>query len=1688
MDASNENVTLLSRDLDSNSEMTFKHRVFNFYYQTLRKKSISLLLLTFFMIFETVELVSYAFIEAYRPVWKVKDSSMDYIQLILGATRITPLMKYLTFNYYFIVFCFLIAIIFLNFLMVGMTLSFNRPESKFYAFAVSFTSYVTSNLCVFFLVPMSEVMMLMLKCKDNKVDIVKESVECFTGMHFLYVVLAVVMMILFLCLIIMNAVFNFNPLNANKPTTIINPTADTFLVIFKIVLVFLYVLISNDWISIIIMVLGSLLNLKNAWENPTYNSYFLQCMVSVRNGSVFWTFLVLFIGKIVGSGSKFNGMIYLLVVGYPFIVMASIFYYRYLRNEFCEGKSNFKNVSEFLMRVNYLKVLIDAFISKNMSNKGGSSFNNLRKKEILLRGQIAIHEESCTNEECPLKKFLENQGNFQVQKTSLLHYMNILFNEAIKKFPDSQLILMTFVQFNFDKKYNLNAAKMYLSKLERFKNTLTEDYILFFIKKSVAMIGSKYGEDEMVRIEDTPQHKFKRFKLLIDAATKLYGEFWGNLATNLTNNLNLNKLFYVGNKLNDYLHELTLLWEEFKNKKLEPEQQNIVQLYCLFLREIIKNRAKADEIAKKLNEEQNFEVHKTESDKVDMNNLDNILENQDYIIYGRCNDMGHCTILQCSNSIISLLGFQKQEIIGKKIETVMPMLVQLEHAKMLSGRLKTMRVMMNSNKENLKMREKKQIFILMKNKVGYLTALNARFGIYNDDDFSNTFIIKTKLELKDPKVVYAYYIFTKADFTIDSISSSSINLGLTMDLLKKHLINLNNLIRSNENEPINIIEHIAELEEESQMMTWVFPDKVYPKADINNNNGETDMEKLIADSPKKKLMLTISTMKMYGDDPFGYCFKFTECENANCGNSGNGLRNENGFDMNGFQEFSQKFMLYDISRLNYIRAELVKEKTKKVEEVNENQTSLNTSTNKSILVSSGLVKKTGTKELISEDTNKDEKERRNSESQSSEEKEAEKENQLTKEKIQEFHVKTSEEIKAFIKTLNFYGKDIFLKKKLPNKEENNAGYSIEPNINITLDDFIKRIDRSKLLDKRQVIRPPDEAINIDSTTTSDISYISSSTASLNNLFSKQSIFSIKIIGFAYFGLILIVLSVEFAIGYQTFRDLKRRVYYSRLGFDLLEYLMYTKYLVTEAILGQNTTYPIYGYTEGSRTPYVYEMMDELSQYRLNITNTINYFSNATVTFSKEYNDFIDSTQVYIRTLTNGKPSIEYQPFWTGIGRIPTSIFYVSTVTNNVSSINMEDRNAYELVMNLLNDYFILWRKVAMILVKEIRTNTEMNKILIAMFIISFVILVIFGIVSHRALTIFLKDGTRPVDLIMTIKKTKFEELKVTCESFLNKLLNKFIGNEEMDDENQGDANYDISSDDIVISKFKSRNQYNQSINSNKTFLSIFIGIIFFFIIFECYFVFKYVYTKQNLSHIYHYVEVHNITHYSECDLVLSYNIAKSYFYNKEIPILNETDTQTIFQNTLSNLSDTIESLIKTTYSKMKYLNKDYTDYFYKSINEDITSVNKGGYSETDFYGTMLYGFKTLVLRYFELIRYPGLEHFMSNSDKNFTNDKDYAEAGALLKDVIRPWYLILKTKLNDYYNKYCDNIELIVTALFIVFLFVLIVVYLLVWKTIEDKLEVYLKSSIDLINLIPEEIKFQMIIKLNEEEQKENKD
>ncbi len=353
----------------------------------------------------------------------------------------------------------------------------------------------------------------MIKCENSKIIFFSDSPDCWKGLHILYSFLSIIFSIILYLFISILILFYFDPFNSKKTSTKIDTNADFFLFIFKVVSIIRFIGLTSDWISIIILVIISLLNLKRAYENPTYNNYILESIISIRNASIFWTYFVLLISKILES-SSFNGQIFLLLIGYPLIIIFSIIYYKKKTQNFLISNSNFNDANEILVKLKYFKLLIESFLSKNKGSKSSKS-NNLKKNEILLKGYITIHEETCVNEECPLKKFLANPNNFNIQKMSLLHYMNIMFNEGIKKFPNSKILMMTFVQFNYEKKYNLNSAKTFLTKLEKSQNTSTEDFIIYCIKQNINSSNNKLNksytnDDEMTRIEDSSEYKFKR--------------------------------------------------------------------------------------------------------------------------------------------------------------------------------------------------------------------------------------------------------------------------------------------------------------------------------------------------------------------------------------------------------------------------------------------------------------------------------------------------------------------------------------------------------------------------------------------------------------------------------------------------------------------------------------------------------------------------------------------------------------------------------------------------------------------------------------------------------------------------------------------------------------------------------------------------------------------------------------------------------------------------------------------------------------------------------------------------------------------------------------------------------------------------------------------------------------------------
>ena len=1182
-------------------------------------------------------------------------------------------------------------------------------------------------------------------------------------------------------------------------------------------------------------------------------------------------------------------------------------------------------------------------------------------------------------------------------------------------------------------------------------------------------------------------------------------------------------MFFVGNRLNDYIYELNTLWDEFKTKRIDSEQQTILQLYSKFLKEITQNKAKAEEVDKKLKEEQNFDLRKgNQNDKIDINNLENVLENENLVFYCRSNDMGKCLIIQCSNSIVNLLGFNKQELIGKRIEMLMPLVCQQDHAKMLGKRLKKLRTLMTDGQiDNMKSRSKRQFLILPKNKAGYLVPVFAKYTIVNDDDFSNTFIIKTNMEIKDPKIMYSYYIMTRADFTIDSITSSAINLGLTMELLKKHMINLDKLILCKENYDFYSFENDYKLFiEEPQEIIWIYPDFLNKiNKNVNNNemannnnnnlyNTEIDYNNFIKKSKKKSFKLQIFPVKYKENKILGYCFQFIEFENEI-----EDVKHIPGYNEFGFEDFAEKMLLYDINNLKYIRADIVKEK-KKIDINDENVNyNLNINYNKSNVKKNLTPTNDGENYKIekSHRKNKDsQKNLNNNEENDSKDnndnnKKPEKKdslsgsiisdlNPLTKEVIQEFSIKNSDEIKKFIKSLPFYGKEIFMRKKTPQKQEFGAGFSVEPNINIEVDGFLKKIEQNHLLDKRQVEKEKAEKFKIEqekNTTTNDNNIVNSN-LSFQNLFNANSVFIIKIGVIIYSVLLIGMIIIEFILSFQKFNSLDDRIYYSDVAYNILNSFLYAKFLLTEAVsCQQNSSYIIIDELYiNNCTSYTIGIMTELSDYRKIISNYIGYFSNASVGFSKDYHNFINNNEIIIYSLTNDEPSVERQDFWTGINRITTSIFYISTVTENYENIKMNDRNTYELMQNLLNDYYIKWLKLTLILSKEVEDNSKSYKILLVLFINSFIINLGLGVFAYKSISKFLDDGTRPVDLIMTIKKSRFEEWKSTCETFMNKLLNKFIGDEEeMDEDNNEETTlFHSSEEDIVISKFKQKNIYNQSIKSNKDYLTIFIGILISITIFQGYFIFKYYYCHVNLKKIKNFSTIHNITRYSEHDIILNFNIIKSYFFDKNILILNENFNEQMIGNYLcENISNSFEEFIRITYNKMEYLNSNYIKSFYDLLNNNITYLNTGNFTDDKFLQTMINGMNSLILRYNYLLFINSLYNINELINYDYNKNMEYAEASLMIRYVIRPWFVEVHHNLEKYFKDYHNNINIVETTTFIIFLLFAIILYSLVWKNIEYQMENYLKSAIELINLIPEEMKLQILLKLNEEEQRENK-
>ena len=235
------------------------------------------------------------------------------------------------------------------------------------------------------------------------------------NINILISILGIISSLVFLINLIFLNFFYFYPFQIIKVTVKLNSSNDIFLLLIKFVFILRLIFIKNEYISLLILLLLFLfLELKET-KNPVYNINKLEILLNIRNSVIIWTYLILLVEKLCKE-TKINGLIYLLVIGYPIIIFCSIIIFKEYETEFNYHNSSFNNITSCINKTRFLINLINSFIDdSNRHNLNYYEYIN-KKNDILLKGLINLHVQTCIRDDCPLTKFINNEGNYNVQK------------------------------------------------------------------------------------------------------------------------------------------------------------------------------------------------------------------------------------------------------------------------------------------------------------------------------------------------------------------------------------------------------------------------------------------------------------------------------------------------------------------------------------------------------------------------------------------------------------------------------------------------------------------------------------------------------------------------------------------------------------------------------------------------------------------------------------------------------------------------------------------------------------------------------------------------------------------------------------------------------------------------------------------------------------------------------------------------------------------------------------------------------------------------------------------------------------------------------------------------------------------------------------------------------------------------
>ena len=781
--------------------------LFRTLYSLLQIKSLNHFCDILFIIFEFIQLMAFPLDTAFSSGWK------NYLYETIGSFfKYFQLITLWSGNTQFYLITYIIVILYILILLI--TFIHILIESTSFSYKSYYSNKILSLLLEFEVIlniPLLKTLFAAFTCENDVLQIAPH-IKCKSTIHIFLIIFSTILSLIFLFLLILfrSTLFEFGSYNGKFKAAYTSST-ELCLEIAKFILIILYQFIKNEMVLSILTFLISLilcihfLNKQPFSNGLTMKLYFELYLL------FFWSSVICLIAILL-KNSKFEGGILLLIIGYPLIIISiSSLEWDYSFEKIFEfQKSREKDGYKALLEIEFFLKLENSLEDKIRS-----------KEQKILYSYVSNYEVDCTLLNCPLKQFMNiplKLENFMEMKIYLLQHGEILFKNAVSKFPFNVKLRLSYALFLYNKLNKKLKGINEITILNKFSTNLEDSFLIYkaqrYIQEENGNFQTSKNNSKMVSAVNYKSTN-NNIKSLIGKISMNYIDFWTILSISDENKSeNFQRMSKIGTKISKLNEELLLNLE--KLEAINLYDQDTCKLYIQFLNEILGDSTQANIYSNKLSENEQKKHQYNEENLFELNYKEMSL-NEDYkYIVLSCSQYNFNSICNLSLSTCPIFGYSKEELIGHPYSYLVPELLALYQRKNLHDKVDEFKKKLLT--KNVKSRSESWLddsFGI--NKMKYLIPIKFKWTIVSSEDegiYGVGKIIqenKTPLELEQDVI----YILTDKDLIIKNFTSNAPKLLYLHSSAINSNIDITDFIKEFNEDYVSNIENLEDIKESS---------------------------------------------------------------------------------------------------------------------------------------------------------------------------------------------------------------------------------------------------------------------------------------------------------------------------------------------------------------------------------------------------------------------------------------------------------------------------------------------------------------------------------------------------------------------------------------------------------------------------------------------------------------------------------------------------------------------------------------------------------------------------------------------------------------------------------------------------------------------------------------------------------